>query len=404
MALPTTFGPLTAASMAELDGNFAAVGALTTVQCASSGTNSITLTPTANQPAVNGYGLPNPLKFGFTAPAATTGAVTLEVLALGFLPVYVPAGTQATSGTLSSGQYYEVTYTTGASYNSGNGAWVLTSYQPATGGTAASNASVSGLSLTNNAGTPNTKVDISVARACLVSSVGAPAFVGIASATIDLTTGTVTSTANGMDGESRPASGWVYLYAISTGSGMAGLGSLTSPLAGAPTLPSGYSYYAFLGAMYCDGSSNLLRSKQLGSKTQYTVTASTNTAVPPVITSGVVGTASGTAPVYASTSISTFVPPTASKITVLLTGAWKSGSGAGVTVVPNTAGYGGANNGINGSNGLVPPLTISSGNASTAIMGDIELESTNIGIASSAAGGAVACLGWSDYCSAAGGG
>src|SRR5882724_2303977 len=120
MALPVTFGPLTAASMGQLDQDFAAVGALTTILCTSTGTNSIVLTPVANQPAVNGYGLPNPLKFGFTAPATTTGSVTLEILALAFLPVYVPGGTQATSGTLQSGQYYEVTYTTGANYNSGN--------------------------------------------------------------------------------------------------------------------------------------------------------------------------------------------------------------------------------------------------------------------------------------------
>lgn len=403
MALPTTFGPLTAATGAELDNNFAAVGALATQQCTATGTNSIVLTPVANQPTVNGYGLPNPLKFGFPAPASTSGAVTLEVGSFGFLPVYTINGVQATSGTLISGNYYEVTYTTAALYNSGNGAWVLSSYQPATGVTAVSAPSVNALSITNNAGTPSTKIDVSIGRSCLVSAVGAPAFVASGTFTIDLTTGTVTSTANGMDGESRPASGWVYLYAISTGSGVAGLGTLTAPTAGAPTLPAGYSFYAYLGAMFCDGSSNLLRTLQKGNRAQYVVTASTNTPIPPVIANGVTGTSSNTSPIYAATSILGFVPATAGKIIVALTGAWKNGSAAGVSVASNTS-YGGTNNGINGSNGMLPPLTISSGVASMSIMGELELESSNIAITISAAGGAVACMGWSDYASTAGGG
>src|ERR1700730_19275329 len=243
MTLPVTFGPLTAASMGQLDQNFAAVGALTTLLCTATGTNAIVLTPVANQPAVSGYGLPNPLKFGFTAPDASSGAVTLEVQSFGFLPVYVPSGSQANSGTLQSGQYYEVTYTTGASYNSGNGAWVLSSFQPATGVSPFSAAKVAGLKIVNNAGTPSTKIDITFTQACLVSSSGVPIFVTSGVFTIDLTVGTVTPTVNGMDGESRPASGWVYLYTISTGSGAAGLASLTSPLSGVPTLPAGYTYY-----------------------------------------------------------------------------------------------------------------------------------------------------------------
>ncbi len=398
MALPIIFGPLTAASMGMLDQDFAAVGALTTILCAATGTNAIVLTPTASQPSINAYGLPNPLKFSFLAPASTSGAVTLEVLALGFLPVYVPGGTQATSGTLSSGQYYEVTYTTGANYNSGNGAWVLTSFQPATGVTSVSNASVSGLSIFNNAGTPSTKTDISFTSACLVSSVGAPVFLGKLTATIDLTTGAVTSTANGMDGESRPASGWVYFYAISTGSGMAGLGSLNSPLVAPPTLPAGYVYSAYLGAMFCDVSSNLLRSRQLGINAQYTVVASSNTAVPPLMAFGTAGTFSNTSPVLAAISVLPAVPATAGVIELLLAAAWK-GVAANLLVAPNAA-YGGTNNGPQGSNGLVWPLSNNAQIQDSSL--SLVLESSNVYWATSSAGAAMSVLGWTDYVSAAG--
>jgi hypothetical protein len=398
MALPTTFGPLTAASMAQLDGNFAAVGALTTLLCTATGTNAIVLTPVANQPTVNGYGLPNPLKFGFVAPAATTGSVTLEVLALGFLPVYVPAGSQATSGTLLSGQYYEVTYTTGASYNSGNGAWVLSSYQPATGVTAVAPATVSGLTISNDPGTPNTKIQVRAVNGCLVSSVGAPIYFTIGSFAIDLTVGTVTSTAGGMDGESRPASGWVYLYAISTGSGAAGLATKTAPQAGLPTLPSGYVYYAYLGAMYCDGSSNLMQTKQLGPDAQYTVVASSNTPTPPVIANGIAGTFSATSPVLAAVSVSTVVPPTASFINILSAVDWQAAGTSDVQIAPN-ASYAGTNNGPRGTHGFIWPNTNSTQLENTATY--MMLESTNIYWASNGAGGALACLGWTDYCSAA---
>lgn len=390
MALPTTFGPLTAATGAELDNNFAAVGALATQQCTATGTNSIVLTPVANQPTVNGYGLPNPLKFGFAAPASSSGSVTLEVGAFGFLPVYTSNGVQATSGTLASGVYYEVTYSTAAIYNSGNGAWVLSSYQPATGVTAVSAATVRGLSIANNAGTPDTKIDISFTQGCLVSAVGAPAFLGILSATIDLTTGTVTSTANGMDGESRPASGWVYIYAISTGAGMAGLGTTVSPLSGPPTLPATYTFYAYLGAMRCDGSSKLVRNSQKGNKAQYIVSAA-QTTVLPTMTSGAQG--SPTVPTWIAIAVAGFVPPTAETIALVLNNGT---SGSRAACAPNNL-YGGTNSATN-----PPPLTSANTGNVAANSGVFYIESANVYYAADV-GGLLQCFGWTDYISAAGG-
>lgn len=385
MTLPVTFGPLTAAQMGQLDQNFAAVGALTTIRTGATGTNAIVLTPAANQPTVNGYGLPNPVKFSFIAPVTTTGSVTLEVAALGFLPVYTPNGVQATNGTLASGNYYEVTYTTGSIYNAGAGAWVLSSYQPGTGLIVVGGSSVRGLSMVNNPGTPSTQINISFQQACLVSASGTPAFLGILSATIDLTTGTVTSIANGMDGESRPASGWIYIYAISTGSGMAGLASNTSPLAGAPTLPAGYSYYAYLGAMRCDSSSNLLQSQQLGPNAVYTVVTGSNTAVLPVMSNT-------TAPSFTALATGAFVPPTAAQIKVVLSATLTTGTG--FDVAPN--------NNYATSTGVALLINQNASAITVYEIVEMNLESTNIYWASSTVALKIAAYGWTDYTSAAG--
>lgn len=388
MAYPVTFGPLTAASMGQLDQNFTAAGALLTVQCTATGTNAIVLTPRANAPAVNSYNLPNPLKFGFIAPASSSSSVTLEVGAIGFLPVYTPNGVQATSGTLISGNYYEVTYTTGAIYNSGSGAWVLSSYQPATGVAAVTSPKVNGLATINNAGTPTTKIDVSFGASCLASAVGAPAFIASGSFTIDLTTGTVTSAANGMDGNARPTSAWVYLYVISTGSGSAGLGSPTSPLSGAPTLPAGYSFYAYIGAMKCDGSANLMNSKQKGNSSQYSPQAAGNTTVMPSIVSASAGIA-----VWTATSVVAFVPATASRIKMSVFSDLQVGGAMGIS--PNGNATAIATGGVFYNNGV---------SLSANIPIEMELENSNIylGVTGGVNSYNIKALGWIDYASAAG--
>ncbi len=109
------------------------------------------------------------------------------------------------------------------------------------------------MKITNNSGTPNTKIDITAGTSVLVTTAGLPKFLSSVAVTIDLTT----TGANGMDTGSRPTSGWVYTYVISNGSVTAGLATATSPTAGSPSYPSGYIYAAYAGAMYCDGSQNL---------------------------------------------------------------------------------------------------------------------------------------------------
>ena len=55
MALPTLFAAQTLSTGAQLDGNFAALGAITVIPCTIAGTNLLTLSPLANTPTVNNY-------------------------------------------------------------------------------------------------------------------------------------------------------------------------------------------------------------------------------------------------------------------------------------------------------------------------------------------------------------
>lgn len=395
MALPNTFANETSPNMQELDENFLAVANMGKWATTATGTNAITLTPTADQPAVAAY--TNGQKFSFTGPNNSSGSVTLQVNAIGLLPLYKPDGTQAGSGTIASGSYYEIVYL--SALNSSAGGFLIVSAVPSSTVAPLALGMCRGLVVTNNAAVPSTKIDITANQALLVTTGGTPLLLisGTApSVTIDLTT----TGANGMDTGARPTSGWVYCYLISTGSVTAGLATATSPTAGGPTMPGGYSYSVYVGAMYCDASQNLLRSSQNGRTAQYKVTTSTNTAVVPPIANGTAGTWSTTSPVLAAVTVtgnSGVVPLTAGEIHVTATNFWKAGALALLVVAPNTA-WGGTNNGPQGSAGQIYPIHLSN-NASQIVQGAawITLEAATIAWASTGAGAAIGCVAWRDY-------
>lgn len=99
MSLPTTFTGNITPTGEELDGNFAAVGALVPIPCAVSGTNVITLTPNANTPALTAYA-PYSQFTGIAAGTNGAGGVTAQVGSLSPLGVYKDsqAGPIALSG------------------------------------------------------------------------------------------------------------------------------------------------------------------------------------------------------------------------------------------------------------------------------------------------------------------
>ena len=100
-----------------------------------------------------------------------------------------------------------------------------------------------GLAITNNAANPDSRVDVSVAEIILQDSVNNPLWTNNVALTIDITQ----SGANGLDTGLEAPNAWYYIWIIARpGNQVSGLLSLS---ADAPTLPSGYSFKAFAGAI-----------------------------------------------------------------------------------------------------------------------------------------------------------
>lgn len=86
MPLPIIFAGLSTATGADLDSDFAALGALTPLPCTISGTNTLTLALLANTPTVSSY--TNYQPFTGVAVATNTGLTTVAVGSLAALEVF----------------------------------------------------------------------------------------------------------------------------------------------------------------------------------------------------------------------------------------------------------------------------------------------------------------------------
>lgn len=148
------------------------------------------------------------------------------------------------------------------------------------------------LIITNNTATPNSQVDIDADEIVLKDSDGRAY---LASA-VNLTVNIAASGANGLDTGSEAISTWYYLWVIYDGTTVAGLLSTSST---APTLPSGYTYKALMGAIYNDGSSNFIKILQHGNRVN-SVWATVTSTIP---------TAS-----YVSISLAAYVPSNARSV------------------------------------------------------------------------------------------
>lgn len=162
-----------------------------------------------------------------------------------------------------------------------------------------------GLKITNDSGTPNSKIDITAGQVTLTTAGGQV----VSRTNVSLIVNFTLNGANGLDTGSLAASTWYYVYVIDNGAGAAALGSLSAT---APTLPSGYSYKCRLGAVQTDGSSNFFRTLQLGNRASYKATAATNTTAPFVITT----TTGSTSPTVTGNGFA--LPPTATHIYVTM--------------------------------------------------------------------------------------
>ena len=196
------------------------------------------------------------------------------------------------------------------------------------------------------------------------------------------TLNTATAGAGGLDTGSLAASTWYAVYAIY---GATGTSILFSTSSTSPTLPSGYTYYGRIGWVLTDGSKNLIGFHQ--NKGIWSYTVGSNLSSIPVVTSGVLGNVS--TPVYVTTSVTSFVAPTAIQIGLNL----YTVSTGEMIVSPN--GSWGAYNTASGSN--IPFVQLGLGSGSQYWTGTMPLESLNIYVASAAnSSNSVACYGFID--------
>lgn len=119
---------------------------------------------------------------------------------------------------------------------------------------------LTGLILSNDAGTPNTVIDIAIGIARdstnLVDITLNSAF------TKSLASTWVVGTGNGgLDTGTIASSTWYHVFAISNGSNS---DILVSTSVTSPTLPSGYTYFRRIGSVKTDGSSHILAFLQVG--------------------------------------------------------------------------------------------------------------------------------------------
>lgn len=257
----------------------------------------------------------------------------------------------------------------------GSGNWRIMWYTPSTANTA-SLESVNELSITNNAGTPTTQVDVSASSAVLCNTSN---YCIRNPAAISFTINAATTGANALDTGTLANNTWYYIYIISNGTTVSGLMSTSAT---APTMPSGYVYKYRVGAVTTLGAATFIRFAQKGNRAYYRVVAGSTTPNLPIIASGG-GVGDLTVPTWVAASVTAYVPTAvASKIYLGLS----SYTGAAGAVAPNNA-YGVATSRTN------PPPLVASANNITTIM---ELESTNVYWATGANPVALYCVGWID--------
>jgi hypothetical protein len=365
------YAATTTPQMSFLDDTFADIATCVIVPCTASGINSIALTPNGNSPSITGYANYN--KFSFTAAGNSTGSVTVSVSGLTAYPLFkAGTSTQCAAGDIVNGMYYEI------SYVSTLGGFVLTNAVSQGVGYG----QVSNLVVKPNFSSANNKMDISANSVVLGNGTGSVIYFGSTSFTLDLATGLVTSAANGMDGEARPNASPIYIYAISNGATVAGLGSTSST---APTLPSGYNYYVRIGSVMTDTSGNVRKSIQHGNRVQYTVISGTNTTNLVSMCSQVVG-AFGPPPTWVQIPTAPYVPATASTIHI----SANAEAASYLAVSPSSA-YTSYNIPSN------PSFFLSyGGNSQFSLPFNFILETQNIYVINGSVSNIVFCSGWED--------
>lgn len=194
-------------------------------------------------------------------------------------------------------------------------------------------------------------------------------------ATFNLALVATANGANGLDvGSALGASADYHIYFIYNPTTVT-KAVIASTNATAPTLPAGYTHYAYAGTLKTDATSHFLITIQRGARTQYIV-GTNPTTIPRAVTS--TGTIGGGAVFVAfqvrGTGANIFAPANCTEVDVVLM-AWSISAGGGITflqVAPN-ANYGSFASGLN-----PPPAWLSVTDNNGSLPCTFVLESDNL--------------------------
>jgi hypothetical protein len=198
---------------------------------------------------------------------------------------------------------------------------------------------------------------------------------------VALSVSLATSGANGLDTGSVAASTWYFVHVIWNETTVVGLASLSAT---APTLPTGYTYSARIGAVYTDGTANKypLAIKQMDKTAWYKVVSGSNSTSNPTMHSGATGDVY--APTWTTKSVTPYVPGTAVVIKLVT----RIASGQIMIIAPQNT-YGGFSTTPN-----FPPVTNANSTTTVSNIIDIPLITTDIYVAANS--GTLNCAGWID--------
>jgi hypothetical protein len=151
-----------------------------------------------------------------------------------------------------------------------------------------------GLVIKNNDTNPNFQLDITAEEIILRDANLNVGFVTSVSNTVDITVSGV----NGLDTGTEAVNTWYHIWCIAKEDGTKGC--LLSASSSSPTLPSGYTYKARIGAVYNDAAGNFRDFMQRGKRVMANSTEW-------------VALASGASATRALIDMSAFVPPTSTR-------------------------------------------------------------------------------------------
>lgn len=179
---------------------------------------------------------------------------------------------------------------------------------------------VIGCNCANNSSTPDTQFDLDADAIVLRNSKNQTVTIWEPSAAITNDISTAGPAANGRDqAVAFSNSSWVHFYWIWNGTTLASLSSAIAPPTG-PTLPSGYTHWAYAGANWIDGSGIMRKIYIHGSKVFYEEAESAVTG--------------GSATTETSVNLASFVPPNALAALLNIRGAITTNAGGSAESKP----------------------------------------------------------------------